>query len=135
MQFYNRFQIYTSPQLALISTCVVPCVAGIAIVYGRYVRKITRSLLDKLADISKSAEERLGNVKTVKTFSRENEECKTYDNLLGEALQLGYKETLARAMFFGTVIMFLFKKLRTEPILWEITYFNYLFFSFNSSTF
>ncbi|XP_061393741.1 ATP-binding cassette sub-family B member 10, mitochondrial [Musca vetustissima] len=101
----TSMMIYTSPQLALISTCVVPCVAGIAIVYGRYVRKITRSLLDKLADISKAAEERLGNVKTVKTFSRENEECKTYDNLLGEALQLGYKETLARAMFFGTTGM------------------------------
>lgn len=87
----------------MISTCVVPCVAGIAIIYGRYVRKITRSLLDKLADISKSAEERLGNVKTVKTFSKENEECKTYDSLLGEALTLGYKETMARALFFGAV--------------------------------
>ncbi|XP_013117064.2 ATP-binding cassette sub-family B member 10, mitochondrial [Stomoxys calcitrans] len=101
----TTMMIYTSPQLALISTCVVPCVAGIAIVYGRYVRKITRALLDKLADISKSAEERLGNVKTVKTFSKEEMECKTYDNLLGEALTLGYKETMARALFFGATGM------------------------------
>lgn len=82
---------------------MVPCIAGVAIVYGRYVRKITRSLLDKLADISKSAEERLGNVKTVKTFSKEEEECKRYNNLLSDALNLGYKETLAKALFFGAV--------------------------------
>ncbi|XP_075159273.1 ATP-binding cassette sub-family B member 10, mitochondrial [Haematobia irritans] len=101
----TTMMIYTSPQLALISTCVVPCVAGIAIVYGRYVRKITRTLLDKLADITKSAEERLGNVKTVKIFSKEDLECKNYDNLLQDALALGYKETLARALFFGATGM------------------------------
>ncbi|KAI8124290.1 hypothetical protein FF38_08797 [Lucilia cuprina] len=97
----TTMMIYTSPQLALISTCVVPCVAGIAVIYGRYVRTITRQLLDKLADISKSAEERLGNVKTVKTFTKEEEECKSYDNLLTEALNLGYKEVMAKSLFFG----------------------------------
>ncbi|XP_037812922.1 ATP-binding cassette sub-family B member 10, mitochondrial isoform X2 [Lucilia sericata] len=97
----TTMMIYTSPQLALISTCVVPCVAGIAVIYGRYVRTITRQLLDKLADISKSAEERLGNVKTVKTFTKEEQECKAYDNLLTEALNLGYKEVMAKSLFFG----------------------------------
>lgn len=82
---------------------MVPCVAGIAVIYGRYVRRITRQLLDKLADISKSAEERLGNIKTVKTFSKEEVECKSYDNLLTDALKLGYKEVMARASFFGAV--------------------------------
>lgn len=81
----------------------MPCVAGIAVIYGRYVRTITRQLLDKLADISKSAEERLGNIKTVKTFTKEEQECKTYDNLLTDALKLGYKEVMARALFFGAV--------------------------------
>ncbi|KAM7348104.1 ATP-binding cassette sub-family B member 10, mitochondrial [Cochliomyia hominivorax] len=101
----TTMMIYTSPQLALISTCVVPCVAGIAVIYGRYVRTITRQLLDKLADISKSAEERLGNIKTVKTFSKEEQECKTYNNLLTDALNLGYKEVLAKALFFGATGM------------------------------
>ncbi|XP_054730061.1 ATP-binding cassette sub-family B member 10, mitochondrial [Anastrepha obliqua] len=97
----TSMMIYTSPSLALVSTCVVPCVAGMAIVYGRYVRNITRRLLDKFADISKSAEERLGNVRTVKAFCKEIEESKSYDQLLTDALNLGYKEVQARSIFFG----------------------------------
>ncbi|XP_017479314.1 PREDICTED: ATP-binding cassette sub-family B member 10, mitochondrial-like isoform X2 [Rhagoletis zephyria] len=97
----TSMMIYTSPSLALVSTLVVPCVAGMAIVYGRYVRNITRSLLDKFAEISKSVEERLGNVKTVKAFCREMEESRAYDLLLRDALNLGYKEVQARSIFFG----------------------------------
>lgn len=97
----TSMMIYTSPSLALVSTCVVPCVAGMAIVYGRYVRNITRNLLDKFANISKSVEERLGNIKTVKGFCKEQEESKAYELLLADALSLGYKEVQARSLFFG----------------------------------
>ncbi|XP_016995445.2 ATP-binding cassette sub-family B member 10, mitochondrial [Drosophila takahashii] len=93
--------IYTSPQLAAVSALVVPAMAGMAIVYGRYVRRITKTELDKQAEIMKYAEERFGNVKTVKTFCREQQECAAFDGKLGEALQIGYKETRARAIFFG----------------------------------
>lgn len=74
-----------------------------AILYGRYVRNITRNLLDKYADISKSAEERLGNIKTVKMFCKEDQESQSYYEKLIDALQLGYKEVLARATFYGLV--------------------------------
>ncbi|XP_018794573.1 PREDICTED: ATP-binding cassette sub-family B member 10, mitochondrial [Bactrocera latifrons] len=97
----TSMMIYTSPSLSLVSTCVVPCVAGMAIVYGRYVRNITRNLLDKFANISKSVEERLGNIKTVKGFCKEQEESKAYEILLTDALNLGYKEVQARSLFFG----------------------------------
>ncbi|XP_039233747.1 ATP-binding cassette sub-family B member 10, mitochondrial isoform X2 [Drosophila yakuba] len=94
-------QIYTSPQLAAMSALVVPAMAGMAIVYGRYVRRITKVELDKYAEIMKFAEERFGNVKTVKTFCREQQEVAAFDGQLDEALQIGYKETRARAIFFG----------------------------------
>jgi len=96
-------QIYTSPQLAAVSALVVPAMAGMAIVYGRYVRRITKVELDKYAEIMKFAEERFGNVKTVKTFCREQQEVAAFDGKLDEALQIGYKETRARAIFFGLV--------------------------------
>lgn len=99
-------QIFTSAKLALVSALVVPALAGIAIVYGRYVRRITRSELDKYAEIMKHAEERFGNVRTVKVFCREQKECEDYDAKLNEALQIGYKETKARSMFFGLVRLF-----------------------------
>ncbi|XP_017048131.1 ATP-binding cassette sub-family B member 10, mitochondrial [Drosophila ficusphila] len=97
----TAMMIYTSPQLAAVSALVVPAMAGIAIVYGRYVRRITKMELDKYAEIMKFSEERFGNVKTVKTFCREQQEVTAFDDKLDEALQIGYKETRARAIFFG----------------------------------
>lgn len=95
--------IYTSPELATFSLAVVPCIAGMAIVYGRYVKKITKQLLDKLADIMKIGEERLNNVKTVKLFCKEDQENRLFTSELDKALGLAYKDILARASFFGLV--------------------------------
>lgn len=38
------FQFYLSPQLALVGLAIVPPVAGMAVIYGRFVRKITKSV-------------------------------------------------------------------------------------------
>lgn len=93
--------IYTSPSLALVGMCVVPCVAGMAVVYGRYLRNITREFMDKLAEVMKVGEERLGNVKTVKIFSKENYENRLFSKELQDMLAIGYRETKARAIFYG----------------------------------
>jgi ATP-binding cassette subfamily B (MDR/TAP) protein 10 len=44
------FQVYVSAKLALFSLLVVPPVAGMSIVYGRYMRTITRQVQDSLAN-------------------------------------------------------------------------------------
>lgn len=93
--------VYTSPSLALVGMGVVPCVAGGAVVYGRFLRNITREYMDKLAEVVKVGEERIGNVKTVKIFSRENFENKLFSNQLTSLLSIGYRETKARALFYG----------------------------------
>ncbi|XP_062139294.1 ATP-binding cassette sub-family B member 10, mitochondrial isoform X1 [Drosophila sulfurigaster albostrigata] len=97
----SAMMIFTSPKLALVSAMVVPALATMAIVYGRYVRRITRVELDKYADIMKYAEERFGNVRTVKLFCREQKEVEDFNQKLNEALEIGYKETRARSIFFG----------------------------------
>lgn len=93
--------VYTSPSLAMVGMCVVPCVAGMAVVYGRYLRNITRELMDKLAEVMKVGEERIGNIKTVKIFSKENYENQLFSKELQDALAIGYRETKARAVFYG----------------------------------
>lgn len=95
--------LHTSADLAFIGMAVVPCVAGLAIVYGRFVRNITQQLLDRFAQIMKNGEERLGNVKTVKIFCKEQQEGLKYTDLLMDALSLGYKDVRARATFYGLV--------------------------------
>lgn len=49
------------------------------------------------------AEERIANIRTVKSFSQEGRECDTYGSKLQNVLQLTYKESLARGIFFGLV--------------------------------
>lgn len=94
---------YTSTELALFSMGVVPFIGGLAIVYGRYVKNITKQLVDKLAEIMKIGEERLNNVKTVKMFCKEDQENRKFGQELDEALLLGYKDIMARASFYGLV--------------------------------
>lgn len=94
---------YTSTELALVGLGVVPCVAGLAIVYGRYVRNISKELTDRFAAIMKNGEERLGNVKTVKIFCKENQEAQHFTYMLLDALSLAYKDAKARATFYGLV--------------------------------
>jgi ATP-binding cassette, subfamily B (MDR/TAP), member 10 len=86
-----------------VGLCIVPCVASMAIIYGRYVRNITKTLNDQYAETMKIAEERLGNVKTVKIFCREEYENKLFGQKLKNALDLGYNEVKARAGFYGMV--------------------------------
>lgn len=92
-----------SPQLALVGLAIVPPVAGVAVLYGRFVRNITRQVQDALAETTKVAEERIGNMRTVKTFSKEDKEMDSYKGCIQELLRLGYKEAKYRAVFYGMV--------------------------------
>lgn len=97
----TSMMIYTSPQLSLVAVCVVPFVGGLAILFGTYVKNITKMLLDKLAEVMRIGEERLNNVKTVKIFCKEEYENHLFTKELENALYLGYKDIYARAVFYG----------------------------------
>lgn len=93
-----------SPQLALVGLAIVPPIAGVAVVYGRFVRKITKQVQDALANSTHIAEERISNMRTVKTFSQEPREMNRYESSIKEVLKLGYRESKARAIFYGMVL-------------------------------
>lgn len=99
----TSMMFYTSTELSLVSLAIVPCIGALAIVYGRYVKKITQQLLDQYAENMKTGEERLNNIKTVKMFCKEEHENRIFDNQLIDALALGYKDVKARATFYSLV--------------------------------
>lgn len=49
------------------------------------------------------AEERIGNLRTVRAFAHELTEMEKYDNKIQYVLHLAKKEAIARAGFFGAV--------------------------------
>lgn len=70
---------------------------------------MTKQIVDKNAEISKNVEETLGNMKTVKQFSKESFESTKYSNFLTDLMSLSYKEIKAKSAFFGMVIFELFR--------------------------
>lgn len=77
--------------------------AALAVVYGRYVRKITQKVQDSLASATQVAEERISNIRTVRAFGQESFENQVYSSKIADVLNLSYKEAFARGMFFGMV--------------------------------
>lgn len=92
---------YVSPKLALFGLCVVPPMAGMAIVFGRYMKTIAKSVQDSLAAANAVAEERIAGVRTVRTFAREQYEVSSYTTLANSVLALCYRDATARAVFFS----------------------------------
>ncbi|CAL1527144.1 unnamed protein product, partial [Lymnaea stagnalis] len=92
---------FISAKLTLISMGIVPPVAIGSIIYGRYLRKITKQVQNSLADATQVAEEKIATIRTVRAFAHEPKECKAYSDGVEKVLQLSYKESLARAIFWG----------------------------------
>lgn len=93
---------YVSPKLALVGLSIVPVVAGMAIIYGRFLKKISRNVQDSLAALNAEAEERISNIRIVKASAQEIQEVQKYTFKLQNVLKLCYKESLYRGIFLGT---------------------------------
>lgn len=92
---------YVSPQLALVGLSVLPPVVGVAILYGRFVKRISKDVQDSLASLNTTAEERISNIRTVKSFAQEVNEIEKYSKKLQELLEICYKESFFRGIFYG----------------------------------
>ncbi|XP_021122092.1 ATP-binding cassette sub-family B member 10, mitochondrial isoform X1 [Heterocephalus glaber] len=92
---------FVSPSLATFVLSVVPPVSILAVIYGRYLRKLSKATQDSLAQATQLAEERIGNLRTVRAFGKEMTEVEKYTGRVDHVLQLARKEAFARAGFFG----------------------------------
>ncbi|AIN98919.1 ABC transporter, putative [Leishmania panamensis] len=70
--------LYYSPLLTSVIVCMIPPVAIFAGSYGRYIRKLQHHMQDALADMGTVAEERLSNIRTVRSFGTEVQEESWY---------------------------------------------------------
>nr|XP_023862849.1 ATP-binding cassette sub-family B member 10, mitochondrial-like isoform X2 [Salvelinus alpinus] len=61
-------QFYVSPSLAAFVLLIVPPMAGLAVIYGRYLHSISKRTQDSLAEATQLAEERISNMRTVCAF-------------------------------------------------------------------
>lgn len=92
-----------SPQLSLFSVFLLPPVMGAALIFGRYVREVSKSLQQCVALSTEKANETLSAIRTVKAFCREKEEIDSFQRTTSSVLTNAYREATLRGSFFGLV--------------------------------
>lgn len=60
--------------------------------YGRYVRNLSKKTQRALGELTKVSEERLGNVRTAQAFNGEIQEVDRYNKKIRDLFELGKKE-------------------------------------------
>ena len=93
----------THPELTRTTLAVVPLVVGIAIVFGRLLRRASKGVQDRIAAAMAGANESLSQIRTVQSFHREADETRTFGDQLGDVVTAAIKRAWLRAAFFGVV--------------------------------
>ena len=94
---------YTSLKLSSILALLLPPIGLGALFYGRAIRNLSRTLQRNLGNLTKIAEERLGNVKTSQSFAGEILEINRYNKQVRKIFDIGKRESLISATFFSSV--------------------------------
>ncbi|KAJ2008370.1 ATP-binding cassette permease mdl1 [Coemansia thaxteri] len=93
--------LFMSPKLTGIMLGIVPPIAIWAVVYGRYIKRLSKKTQEAVGDLTKVSEERISNVRTVQAFSRQTQEVARYDIEVQKIFDLAKKEAVASGLFFG----------------------------------
>ena len=106
----------TNPKLTLIMLAIVPLVVVLTIVYGRYVRRLSTRVQDRLADANSVLEESLSAIRIVQSFAREAYEQARYREKIMEALRMAMRRAVANGGFIAFIIFVVYSAI--AAILW-----------------
>jgi len=108
---------WMSPKLALIMLLSFPVIVIASILFGRYIRGLSRKRQDSLANTNIIVEESFQSFQTVKAFTNEYFEIKRFSNSISEMIAISMNYARMRGLFFIFIITVLFGGLFF--ILWE----------------
>jgi len=95
----------TNPRLSLLMLAIVPIVIISAHLYGRYVRRLSTSVQDRLAEANSVLEETLSAIRIVQSFVREEYERARYRERIQDSLKLAVKRAVASGGFIAFIIL------------------------------
>jgi ATP-binding cassette, subfamily B, bacterial len=99
---------YLAPTLAGFMLLTFPVLVISALVFGKYIRKLSRKTQDKLAEANVVVEESLQSIFIVKAFTNEIFEINRYTKALKEVVQVAVTSARYRGIFVSFVIFALF---------------------------
>jgi ABC-type multidrug transport system fused ATPase/permease subunit len=97
-----------SPKLTLLMLTIVPVVAIAAVIFGRFIRKVSRKAQEKVAESNTILEETLQGITNVKAFANEFFENKRYQRSTQEIVDNGILGGKYRGGFASFIIFCLF---------------------------
>lgn len=97
-----------SIKLTLLMLSVVPLVAVVAVIFGRFIRKYSKKVQDQVAESQVIVEETMQGISIVKAFANEWYEIARYDGKIKEVVKLAIKGGKYRGYFASFIIFCLF---------------------------
>ena len=97
-----------SLKLTLMMLAVVPLVSVAAVIFGRFIRKYSKSVQDQVAESQVIVEETLQGISNVKAFANEWYEIARYRGKINEIVKIAIKGGQYRGYFASFIIFCLF---------------------------
>ena len=108
--------LVTNTRLTLIMLAIVPLIVIATIFYGRYVRRISTRVQDKIADSTSVLEESISAIRIVQSFAREAFERNRYREKIYEALQMAMRRAVVMGGFIAFIIFVVYSGI--SLVLW-----------------
>lgn len=102
------FLVIVSPKLTLLLLSMLPFLIVFAVVFGRFIRKISRQAQDKLAESNTVVEETLQGIANVKAFVNEAYEAGRYNKSLREVVAIAVRGAKFRGVFASFIVFCIF---------------------------
>ena len=95
-------------KLTLFMLALIPAIVVVGIIFGRYIRKISRKVSDAVADSNTVVQETMQGIVNVKAFANESIEVNRYHKSIKEIAALSMKSAFSRGLFASFIILALF---------------------------
>lgn len=106
----------TNARLSLLMLAIVPVVIVSAHLYGRYVRRLSTQVQDRLAEANSVLEETLSAIRIVQSFVREEYERARYRGRIQDSLKLAVRRAVASGGFIAFIILVVYSGIAV--VLW-----------------
>lgn len=99
---------FWTPKLSLIMLLTFPIIVISAMIFGRYIRRLSKKRQDKLAETNTVVEETLQSFQVVKSFANEWYESVRYGKAVDDVVKISLDFAKIRGLFFSFIITVLF---------------------------
>lgn len=109
--------LYFSPTLTFIMLGTLPVMIIVAVVFGRFIRKLSKKTQDKVAESNVIVQETFTGIINVKSFANEAFEILRYVGSITQIKQYAMKGAIWRGAFSSFIIVFIFGAITL--IIWQ----------------